>query len=338
MISYNSFKRIDLATIESYVDSLLCNIICDCDGRNPKERALETITSFPPNSGYSYYLKKALEAAEKLLKEVRAGLHSNKYITDMPAFVLKGPGLAGIGGGLFKPAFEVGLTVDSVLGLPYYPGSTIKGALRGFLEQLSNNNDLNKSNKIDLNQLAKLLFGWKAEGHEKTGHIGPVFISDMLPVGCVDSPCSIYRGLVVNPHYYKGGVPVEDELEANPVPIKHVGIEEGTVFKLVVGVRLNDPIVKEAHNLLMDALNDQTLSVVLGTQTQNKIQDILKNSDPTVAVLLAVKVLLTRVLSMGIAARSGRGYNVFAFKSSVSISRSNIQGYRFKERSHGSRR
>lgn len=334
MIGYNSFKRIDLATIDSYVDSLLCNIICDCDGKNPKERALETITSFPPNSGYSSYLKNALEIAEELLEEVREGLHSNEYITVMPAFVLKGPGLAGIGGGLFKPAFEVGLTVDSVLGLPYYPGSTIKGALRGFLEQLSNNNDLSK--------LAKLLFGWKAEekaeDHDKTGHIGPVFISDMLPIGGVKSPCSIYRGLVVNPHYYKGGVPVEDELEAKPVPIKHVGIEEGTVFKLVVGVRLNDPIVGEAHNILKKALNDQTISVVLGTQAQNKIQHVLDSPNPPVTVLLAVVVFLSRVLSMGIAARSGRGYNVFAFISSVPKLELKIQGYRFKGRSHGSRR
>ncbi len=207
-------------------------------------------------------------------------------------FRLDSQGLVGSGGGVFKPIFEVGLTVDPVLGVPYYPGSGIKGAVRSLTSELYGED------------VEKILFGHSAGEKGSAGH---AFFSDMYPVGCSRDECSIFRGLVVNPHYYRGGEPVEDELQVKTNPVVHIGVSEGLVFGLVIGTRpVSD---KSRRKKLAEMLQNPRF----GDDNDMEVPGIIKKlaSSDNLDLTTIISLLTMETLSKGIAARSNKGYNVF---------------------------
>ncbi len=203
-------------------------------------------------------------------------------------------GIVGIGSGPFKAIFEVGLTIDPITGLPYYPGSGIKGAVRSFVEAHYGED------------VADSLFGES----DKEGHVSLAVFTDLIPIGCEDS-CSIFRGLVINPHYYEGGRLVESEIKVKPVPVIHIGIPKGLIFGMAIAIRKSDKKVNEVieylkKNVSSSKNNDvkplnEMLKKVLNA---NHISDDKK-------VLYVVSLLTLFTLRKGIAARSSKGYNVF---------------------------
>ncbi len=309
------WARLDIAVVESYVESFLRSLATgtassDETGRRAKKEALEIITGYEPGSPLAAWLGTALQAGRELLDSVEKGLAEAGYYVARLAFALESQGLVGAGSGVFKSVFEVGLTVDPVLGLPYYPGSGLKGAMRSFVESYFGED------------FASEVFGWSPRGREDPGREGAVFVSDMLPVGCAKEKCSIYRGLIVNPHYHREGEAVKDELHVMPNPVLHVGIEEGTVFEVVVGV--NELYSRSISGPLQVKLQG------LGSKVPwaSKVLSALSKGNHGYGVLLFASLVLMEALRHGVAARSSKGYNVFKpFNEPPRSFR--LQGYRY---------
>ena len=193
------------------------------------------------------------------------------------------PGLVGIGSGPFKAVFEVGLNIDPVLGLPYYPGSGIKGAVRGFVENYFEGDK----------GLIDRLFGNNEESSAIT-------FLDMYPIGLNGN--SLFKGLVMNPHYYREGKPVKDELDVNPIPVQYLGISEGTIFGLIACLKVER--LEELQPLLKSNM------------WKGKMKDIVKsisksNEFTDTKMLKLIAIITIATLKKGIAARSAKGFNFF---------------------------
>ena len=163
--------------------------------------------------------------------------------------------LIGASGGIFAAVFEVGLSWDMLFDLPYIPGPSLKGLLRGWaLTRCAEQSSPGERRRCA--ELVFLLFGATrgrlARGGEADwlrgvfGAIpvaaeawtGLVTLYDAYPVKSGSG--SLASGLldvdVVTPHYYRGGKPVRDELEATPVPVSHIVVAPGTVFRIVASL------------------------------------------------------------------------------------------------------
>lgn len=195
-------------------------------------------------------------------------------------------GLAGVGSGLFKAVFEVGLHMDWILGVPFYPGSTIKGAVRFILEDLASNFAGNPNSNKYKEAIEKVM--------GSNNGASSFIVLDSYPVGCLNgSPCLILTGDVITPHYYKGGNVVSSELEAKPTPIQHIAIAPGTVFRVIAGVR---PASHDDMKRLGDILAEVTSIAPSGSSA---------------GALFALGVLIVKAILEGFGARTGKGYNVF---------------------------
>ncbi len=245
-----------------------------------KKKSIEILLE----GGWRSRLSGSMRTASLLLEEAKSGLKSAGYTTlDLHARLVT-PGLVGAGSGLLHTILEVGLEIDWLLGLPKIPGSTIKGALRSALEDLLGE------------EFADMILGEAGSG----AHVSNAIILDSYPVGCLSGnekfPCLVLTGDVVTPHYYSGGEPVEAEYQAMPVPVVHVSIAPGTVFRIIMGVR---PEVVADLERFANEFNKE-----LGEKYNIRVE-------PTTRGLLAGLAFLTAsALASGFAARSAKGYNV----------------------------
>lgn len=277
------------------------------------------VTEFTSGS-WRTSLGSSMKLANKMLDNVVKGLESvhggsdSGLILDIH-MMLDVKGLVGTGSGLLKSMVEVGLEVDWILGLPYYPGSTLKGATRAILEDARTM--LGNTERQDTRDLAAILFGSSGSN----GHMSYAIFSDAYPVGCYSGsrhPCLVYTGDVVTPHYFRPGSGiVEREYEAQPTPVVHVAIAPGTVFRVVAAVRKP---------------RDDELRYLLG-----KGRDLGFLRDHEASGLYGLGLFVARLLGAammtGFAARSGKGYNVF-----VPLSEDEIKKPQFEVVSLGIRR
>ncbi len=232
------------------------------------------------------YVKQSLELVDEgIMNLQRDALLDNGYdVIDILYYIdFYSHGLAGVGSGFFKAVFEVGLHMDWILGLPFYPGSTVKGAVRSILEDLY-------TSSSGSNEDRRVIERVMGSNRGASGFI----VLDSYPVGCLkDSPCLILTGDVITPHYYKGGDVVRAEYEAEPTPIQHVAIAPGTVFRVIAGVR-------PASRRDMEKLGE-ILARVTG----------VTGGGGYPGALFALGVLVVRAILEGFGARTGKGYNVF---------------------------
>lgn len=194
---------------------------------------------------------------KRLTDEIKAALISMGYrVIDVIGRV-NYKAISGVSEGLFHLIFEVGINYDEILDVPYIPGSTIKGILKSKYRELTNDE-------------GKEIFGDQSSE-------GTVFVSDAYPV----EGNKLLVGDIINPHYYKGGKPVDSEYEVNPVPIIHLAIRENVKFRFLIGVN------KKA-----------------------KVGDAGKKLNVNDPVEL-VSLLLLYSMRTGLGARSTKGYNFF---------------------------
>jgi len=210
--------------------------------------------------------------------------------------------LVGASSGIFAAVFEVGLSWDMLFDLPYIPGSSLKGLLRGWAlarcaEQSS------QKDRRRCAELVFLLFGasrGQLAGRSEENWFRSVFgavpvaaeawaglvaLYDAYPVasGSGSLASGLLEADVVTPHYYRGGNPVSDELGATPVPVPHVVVAPGTVFRIVASLE--------------------------GTEAEEAAKELagltLRHSGDGVSGLAR---MLDEALRWGIGARTGRGY------------------------------
>ncbi len=240
------------------------------------------------------------ELMEELYRGLVNGFHSFDSIISL-SLVLRSLGLVGSGGGLLRNIFEVGLNIDWVLGLPYYPGSSIKGAVRATAEEFLKE------------ETVKRIFG--REGEE--GSISSLVFYDSYPIGCEGNgshPCLILTGGVVTPHYYSNGETVKAESDATPTPIQHIVIAPGTVFRVIVGIRCPTYRAENGNTKIDTGAMKEVISRIL-VEDHARVCDTSLNDKNTRCPCIqeyttALAVLITTTLSKGFAARSAKGYNI----------------------------
>ncbi len=264
----NNVNRPDMVGIYKFVETILQKL--STDSGNVEDVRKEAIKEVLTNTKF---LGEMLKVSNKLAEEQTRALKEAGHVVMTGLFKLTTDGLVGIGEGPFKPIFEVGLTIDPVLGLPYYPGSGLKGAVRAYME-----------NELGMN--LDVLFGESGEG----GHISLVTFLDALPVGCASGcgECSVYTGLITNPHYFKGGKVVNTELEVVPVPITYIGISRCLTFRVTLGVNED----------LFEVYRDKIPTKV--GKSINSASDLLR----------VIGMYTVKTLRRGIASKAAKGYNV----------------------------
>lgn len=256
------------------------NSLTECIKECSKKATLAAVIS----GRWRKHLSSSLELADALMDTVRDGYeYIFDYVIDLK-FKLLDKGLTGTGSGIFQAVFGVGLEVDWLLGLPYYPASTVKGAVRAAAEALLGDDE------------ARALFG---ESSDSGSWASALVFSDAYPVGCVKDgrhPCLVFTGDVVTPHYFKPGEGlVKREMDATPTPILHVAVAPDTVFRVVAGLNLDR--VKRVKSILEKARSKGLLSSG-------------EAGDNGFGVALLVARLTASALATGFAARSGKGYNI----------------------------
>ncbi len=250
-------------------------------------------------------LRESVRVAKSIVEEVRSAYARIGYRTVTIDFALKSRGLVGTSSGILHTIFEVGLEIDPILGLPYYPASTLKGAARAACT-LTLSGGQEGDIKEDYSRACDLLFG--RAGGFGVGHASLIVYSDAYPVGCLGGPCTIYMGDVITPHYYKGGETVEAEYEATPNPVVHLSIADGTVFSTVVASReaIDTREAEEAREKIQEWIARNR-----GRQEAGVLENAL-NASREHGLALVGAVFLVSAISSGLAARSGKGYNIGA--------------------------
>ena len=163
-------------------------------------------------------VKPLLEEADKYLKTLFNELNNvfdavftvNMTFTSRLAIYTRNP---------FMP-LEIAIAWDPVLNLPYTPSSSLKGAVRAWLEI----NNVRRIDGVDIDDI----FG---RAGEKEAHISLAIFTDAYPVSCVNK---LIEPDVISPHY-KG----EDiaEVDVNPVPLVFPTIAPGTTMRFLLALR-----------------------------------------------------------------------------------------------------
>lgn len=137
----------------------------------------------------------------------------------------------------FMP-LEIGLAWHPYLNLPYIPASSLKGALRSYME---------RSGRRSCGLGVEELLGTKES-------VSRLVFFDALPVGCRRA---LIEADVLTPHYpeVQG---VIDEARVKPNPIVFPVVAGGVRFRFVIGVRDVDPstlacLINELSGLLGEA-------------------------------------------------------------------------------------
>lgn len=193
------------------------------EGREKKEKMGEVkkelaskLASFSPS----------LQPVKDLLDEVAAALKNNGFGVKVCEVRSEWRSIVGSSEPELHIPFEVGLFWDPVFNVPFIPGTSIKGAVRGAFEELLAR-DLMSSNIPEgeiqrrVEEEVKRVFG---AGGVSAGLVG---FTDAYPVSAEER---LLEPDVVTPHYPGK----RNELEAEPTPNVFVTIARGVTFRFYV--------------------------------------------------------------------------------------------------------
>ena len=186
-----------------------------------KRRVLESIVR---------YVKISTNKINNLLDEMKDALLSCGYNVRGVKIKALSRVIIGMSETFGKIPFEVGLSFDPFLNVPYIPGSSIKGAVRaGTFELLYNKKRKEGLSAEDARMYAdsicQRIFGDK----EYAGLIG---FTDAYPVKEGENRLLLYPD-VMAPHYKD----VETELDVSPKPVIYLTIAPGTTFRFYLFYR-----------------------------------------------------------------------------------------------------
>jgi CRISPR-associated protein Cmr6 len=147
---------------------------------------------------------------------------------------------------------ETGFVWHRILGVPYLPGSSVKGMIRAWAEQWGNEQD--KKNAVRL-------FGPKGEDARKNPDTGALIVFDAIPESKPKLELDI-----MNPHYgdyyskkIVNGQPVPPADYLSPNPIFFLTVAPDVSFKFALAPRLgfgNSMDLKNGYDLLKEALEN----------------------------------------------------------------------------------
>lgn len=161
-----------------------------------------------------------LEIVNERYRRLKEAYKSMGYSFKLVEAKLLHRGLVGTGEGFGRLAFEVGLSWDPTLQLPFFPGSSIKGATRVIAEAVASGEE-DIEVEIEGKEIRRI-FGFS----EKEGAgIGSIIFHDAYPVEPNE------EGLILEPDVmtpiYKDHI---EEHKASPIPIPFLAIAQGVKF------------------------------------------------------------------------------------------------------------
>ncbi|MBV6443389.1 MAG: hypothetical protein EPGJADBJ_05128 [Saprospiraceae bacterium] len=152
---------------------------------------------------------------------------------------------------------ETSMTLHRTYGIPYIPGSAIKGVVRSVV--IADNHNNNEKEAIGNEQFCRV-FGCPAkiertESYFREAREGRLLFFDAFPM---DAP--VLETDIMNPHYpkyYGGDQPPADW--QSPVPIIFLTVGKNTRFRFVIGVRKTEDrdLLQVVWEWLQKALTDK---------------------------------------------------------------------------------
>jgi len=220
----------------------------DKSGNNKIKRKFEIDFSFNTPSSQDI-IKSLNERQQRVLTDrEKQGWHTQKS-----CFKIDNRLVAGLGG---ASVFETSMTLHHVYGIPYLPGSSIKGLVRSWIIMncfLPDQKDTKEGERGKAAEKAAMkntlfahIFGTDTNGPDKKAHQGKVIFFDAYP----KTP-PVIEADVMNVHYpkyySKGEVPADYD-SPNPIPFLTVGKCDVNNEPLAFCFRLamkENPVVKE---------------------------------------------------------------------------------------------
>jgi len=164
-------------------------------------------------------------------KDLVGALEENGYRVIVRRYRAVQRVIYGASSGLGRNAFEIGLEVDPIYGVPVIRGSGVKGAVRAYAEgyknRVSSSSEKEKIGK-KIDKLIEVLFGC-SDARGSCREVGAVLFLDAYPLENVGG-LPIVIPDVITPHRTRDGRETVNEVGVEPVPIVHVSISFGTVF------------------------------------------------------------------------------------------------------------
>lgn len=152
-----------------------------------------------------------------LMKEEYSNIYGRDNVVSLRC-ELECRGSFGAGSSFGRTAFEIGLAFDTILNLPFLPGSSIKGAVRAAY----------KEDKSD----DERIFGSPNNRSE-------VIFGDAYPI----SSNGFYKYFlypdIINPHYQDDEM---DETKVQPTPVIHLTVPPGLTFRFIIAFRKKEQI------------------------------------------------------------------------------------------------
>ena len=162
---------------------------------------------------------------DAIIKRLKCSLDETGLIIRALTFKTDWRLIVGLGG---ASVYETSMTLHHIYGIPYIPGSAVKGVLRSWIITQCFNNDEDKAYK-DIGFC--YIFGSPAKS-VLGEHKGAVCFFDAFPM----SKPAIKRD-IMNPHYgsyyMKNEAPTDDK---DPVPVPFLTVEN-TKFQFYIGIR-----------------------------------------------------------------------------------------------------
>jgi CRISPR-associated protein Cmr6 len=159
--------------------------------------------------------------------------------------------------GLNNP-LENGMMWHHTLGVPYLPGTSVKGLIRAWVEQWVDDPSQREIDRI-FGPRGNTQENEKANSNndgEKIKHVGSIIFFDALPTGPVQLAAD-----VMTPHYqnyYGGNEPPGDWLNPNPIPF--LTVKENQAFLFIVAPRKINNAEQESDCKLVLKWMDQALA------------------------------------------------------------------------------
>lgn len=253
--TYLTYKSIQLLRIER---------------KEYQDRKCKLIEDIVKQSKESFYESKSKIC--DLLNETKVALKNLGYEVRDVEVKLKSRGLFGTGSNFGKLIFEVGLSFDPILNVPYIPSSSLKGAVRASYFIILRQRGYSEK---DAESECDLLFGSCSVGASLVG------FTDAYPIQAGENEYILYPD-IMTPHYKD----VDTELDVNPTVISFLTIAPGTHFRFFVFLRKFD-----------------------GCKVDNR--SILRTPEPKEKDLGLLDLSLLLALKMGIGAKTMLGYSTF---------------------------
>lgn len=210
------------------------------------------------------------------LKEVVEGLKADGYNVKECTIRTVSRFVGGVGEPAGQIPFEVGLFLDPILGVPYIPGSTLKGAFRHALYEIAEREGYDPKRA---DELANTLFG----SPKGAGLVG---ITDAYPISADER---LLEPDVITPHYPGA----KNELDAQPKPVTFLTVAPGVEFKFYIYYK------EKAINYVF----------------QGDLNEEIKRSRDPLSVMKIVDKAVFYALARGVGAKTSVGYSEFELTS-----------------------